>query len=835
MKIRILMSLRFVRRHPWHGVLSVIGISLGISVVVAMDVTNESARRAFQWSNAAISSGSTHYILAGPQGVDERHYAELRLDHGRRNIRPVVSGYVSFKGRRFLLLGVDPFSDMTTDRFHQPANGGLDFVDLLRVPDAVFMLDSSAQELGVNVPSMIKVGISGVEHELHLLGVMQPDNEIQQYGLRNVLVADISTAQSILGMQGRLTRIEVNTNEPEQIRGQLPRNLAMMANELHSRAAEQMTRAFHLNLTALSLLALIIGAFLIYNTMTLSILRRREQFAVLRTLGMTHRELFVDIVMEALVLAVIGFVLGSLVGVWISSAMLQLVSDTINNLYFAVHVQSVSVPPFSIVKAGLLALLVTTLAVWHPAWKAMRTSPVVNALRSNVEIQARHQLRSLTIGGVCLWCVATVVLLWSERSVIAGFGALFLIIIGFALITPSVLLLLLRTLTPVLTRPLGIIGRMAGRGVQACLSRTQVAVAALAITVSAVVGVSVMISSFRHSVEHWLNNFLRADVYVAQQHVHLASGIEHDVIEGISILPEVESVSTGRWSTVESESGFIQLFAIDVGPRGFRNFQFESGDGGGIWPRFLGEDVVIISESYAYHRDLSVGDMLTLPTDSGESGFEVAGIFYDYGSDRGVVTMHRNTYDRHWNDPVVSSFSLYLKEGIDVERFVDRLNHSEEIGQALRIRSNKTLRERSLQIFDHTFIITDVLRLLAVCIAVVGILSALMAIQLERAKEFAVLRALGLDRRQLGTLIVAESGLMGAAAGIIACPLGAVMAWVLIFIINRRSFGWTMQFYFHAEPWITALLLSVAAAVIAGLYPALRIAKAQPGAALKYE
>lgn len=832
MKLRALMSLRFVRRHPWHGVLSIIGISLGISVVLAIDITNESARRALRLSNAAITSGSTHYIAGGPRGVDERFYTELRVKRRIRNIRPVVSGHVSLKGRRFVLLGVDPFAGIASGRFAQPGN---DMFQLTTVHNAVLMLQSSAAELAIDVPATLTAEISGLAHDLRVIGVLQPENEIQQLGLRNVMLTDISTAQSILGMVGRLSRIDVDTDAPEKIKEQLPSGLTLIANDLRSRTTEQMTRAFHLNLTALSLLALVIGAFLIYNTMTLSILQRRETFALLRALGMTSKELFTDILLEALVLAALGLLLGSLLGVWFSTTLLRLVSDTINNLYFTIDVRSISVPPQSLLNAGVLALAATTISVSHPAWEAMRTSPAANALRSSVELEARLRLKYLSVCAVCLWCAAAALLLWTDRSIVAGFAALFLIIIGFALITPLLLIILLRLFVPVLDRQLGVIGRMAGRGVRACLSRTQIAVAALAIAISAVVGVSVMISSFRQSVEHWLDNFLRADVYIAQQQVHLQSGIDYRLIDSISVMPEVESVSTGRWTSVESESGVTQLFALDVSRKGFRSFQLKSADSDSIWPRFIAQDVVIVSESYAYHHDLGVGDVLTIPAEREKVKFEIAGIYYDYGTDRGVVTMHRDTYNRHWNDAAITSFALYLKQGIEADSFVDQLNENQLVESTLRVRSNKTLREKSLQVFDRTFIITDVLRLLAIGIAIIGILSALMAIQLERAKEFAVLRAVGLGRGQLWALVTTESGLMGLIAGIIACPLGLIMAWVLILIINRRSFGWTMQFYFDPEPWITALLLSTAAALLAGLYPALRMIKAQPGLALKYE
>jgi putative ABC transport system permease protein len=800
---------------------------------LSVDITNESARKAFRISSEAIAGGSTHYIHGGPRGIDETLYTQLRVKRGMRGISPVVSGYVTVDGQRFLLLGIDPFSAMGKNsslRWNE-----LDSAQLMRTNNAVLMLASTAKRLGVRIPAEITVRISGIDHTVHIVDTIEPADELQRYGLRNVLITDISDAQKILGMIGRLTRIDVTTTDTEHIDAILPPSLTLIPNRTRGENMEQMTRAFHLNLTALSLLALVIGAFLIYNTMTLAVLQRRRQFAVLRTLGVTPGQLFGGIVVEALLFAATGLAAGALAGTGLAIAMLHLVGGTINDLYFLVEVKTVSLTAQSLVKAVVLAFGVTLAAACIPAWEAMRATPAANAIRSRVEGEVRRRHSRLLIWGIASWGMAAVILLLSGHSIVAGFGALFMIIMGCALITPAVMVKLLGLLAPVLFRHLGVVGRMASRGVLSSLSRTQVAVAALAIAVSAVVGVSVMISSFRGSVEYWLNNYLRADIYVAQQQSHQASGIDRDLIADIARQPGVDNLITGRWVTLQDKTGFTQLYAVGLDRAAFSSYQLVHREHGAVWPAFSRNDAVIISEPYAYRHDLAVGDDIVLPTEGGEKAFEVSAVFYDYGSDQGVVVMHRSTYDRHWNDPVVSSFALYLTEQADPEAFVDRLRRNPLVNRTLRVRSNRTLRERSLQIFDRTFTITDILRWLAVIIAVVGILSALTAIQLERAKEFAVLRATGLTPRQLWGLIATESGLMGLIAGIIACPLGLVTAWVLIFIINKRSFGWSMDMSFNIEPWITALVLSVAAALVAGIYPAWRMAATPPAEALRYE
>lgn len=833
MNLQSRLLIRGVLKHPLHSVLCIVGIALGIAVVLAIDITNESARRAFRISSEAVSGESAYSIQGGPRGIDESEYTKLRVEHGFRGLRPVVSGHVVVRDSRFMLLGIDPLSG-PSGGYGAAANDTF-ALPLLTRGNAVMLLASTAKNLGVDTSSKLDARISGLRHTLDIVGTIEPADDLQHHGLRNVLITDISTAQLVLGMVGRLSRIEVVSGDPGRIQNVLPVSMTLVPSELRSRAMEQTTRAFHLNLTALSLLALIIGAFLIYNTMTLSVIRRRGLFALLRTLGMTRAQIFRGIVLEALLLAAVGLVCGLAAGVWLAGSLLQLVSGTVNDLYYSVDVQSVSVTAGSLLKATSLALFATVAAACLPALEAMRSTPAFGSVRSNIESRARKIHTPLAAAGATFWIAALLLLVFSGSSIVAGFASLFLIIMGFALITPAAMVRMLSLLSPLMDRCLGLPGRMATRGVRASLSRTQVAVIALAIAVSAVVGVSVMITSFRASVDHWLENFLRADVYIAQHVLHKASGIDPALVTRIGALPEVRSLSTGRWVDLQAEEGPLQLYVAELERSAFDSYQLVEGTSEKIWPTFSSGDAVIVSEPFAYHHRLEAGGTFTLPTANGARSFTVAGIFQDYGTDRGVVLMHRTTYDRHWDDPVISSFALYLQDGVEAEAFTDRLNREALIGQTLRVRSNRTIRDRSLEIFDRTFTITGVLRLLAMCIAAVGILSALTAIQLERATEFAVLRALGLSPPQLWGLVAAESGLMGLVAGILACPLGLVMAWVLIHVINLRSFGWSMELVFSPEPWITALALSVVAALAAGMYPAYRMASRVPASNLRYE
>jgi putative ABC transport system permease protein len=275
--------------------------------------------------------------------------------------------------------------------------------------------------------------------------------------------------------------------------------------------------------------------------------------------------------------------------------------------------------------------------------------------------------------------------------------------------------------------------------------------------------------------------------------------------------------------------------ALAVGPASYRQFRFLSGSPGAVWPAFQDGGAAIVSEPYAYRHGLGVGSVVPLVTDRGERGFPVVGVFADYGSDQGVVMVSRRTYEAYWDDRGVSSLALVLEPGVDTETAVATLRARAAGGQDVVVRSNRALREASLEIFDRTFAITAVLRILATAVAVIGVLSALMALQLERAREIGVLRAQGLTPGELWRLVLAETGLLGATAGILAVPVGIGLALVLIHVINRRAFGWSIETAVFPGLLAQAVGLAVLAALVAGAYPAWRMARTPPGPALREE
>ena len=611
----------------------------------------------------------------------------------------------------------------------------------------------------------------------------------------------------------------------------LPPGAKLLDAEGRTRTVTEMSNAFMTNLTAMSLLALLVGIFLIYNSVGFAVLQRRGLIGILRALGLTRKGAFALIMIEGVALGVAGAVLGVALGIWLGEQLLELVSRSINDLYFRVSVTDISVSTTSVVKGLFAGLAATVVAAAVPAAEAASYRPRLAITRSVLEHRTGRLLPLIAAAGAAAVVFALLLLDLSESSLLAGLTALFLLILGFAVCIPIVVRMLSRRLAPLAGRAFGTSARLAISGVGASLSRTGVAIVALAVAVSATVGVTVMVDSFRASVSDWLGNSLQSDIYIGVPR----GSLDAELIRELLTVPGISEYSARRTAWHETSQGRTLIIAMQMAPGSYAGVEILDADAGLAWRRVNQEGAVLVSEPFAWRNRVGSGDKVVLATNAGEVSFDIAATYRSYGASSGAVLMSRETYVEHWQDQVIDTLGIYLEPGADVETVMQDLQQASNGRQAIFVRSNRDLLDRSLQIFDRTFVITDVLYWLAVGVAIIGILGAMLALQLERARELAVLRAIGMTPWQLGGMVTLQTGFIGLLSGLAAIPLGLLMAWILIDVINRRSFGWRMDIDIAPQVLVTALALSVGAALLAGLYPAYRAANAPTALAMREE
>jgi putative ABC transport system permease protein len=836
-------SFRHLLRHPVQLLLALLGLALGVATIVAVDVATGSAARAFELSVDAVQGPATHELDGGPAGLDEALYVSLARSLHQVRVNPVVEGYVTVADQALQLLGVDPLavagfagngagSAMAGAALEGPATA-LDSTSALAQwlagTGAVVLSRDSANLLHLAPGQSFSVDVGGHALPGRLLGVQGAAGS----GVQSVMLTDIATAQQWLGLAGRLTRIDLQVPpgpaaaaELAQLRRELPPGVTLAAAAQRARAGLNMTQAFNTNLRALGLLALLVGLFLVYGTMSFAIVQRRHSLGVLRALGATRAQLLRIILYEATGLALLGGVLGLAAGLALGHTLVGMVARTINDLYYVVAVTSVTLPPWEAPLAIGAALIVAWLAAAAPALEAIHSTPQLTLRASVLEGRVRRiALGLLGLSGL-LAGACVIIVLTSQRSVLAGFAALMLALLSVAAATPAALYGCAITLARsriCAAPPL----RLALGGIAGSLSRTGVAVAALAMAVAAMIGISIMVDSFRESLRDWLSQTLQADIYVGAPGPGFARPerrLDAAVAAALERVPGVAGYSASRRAIVDSDRGPVVLDAMDPTPAMRAGVDLTAATPQ-VWRGFQRGEV-LLAQPLAYRLNLDVGSALQLTTPQGPRGFRVAGVFREYGNDRGSVRISRALYQRLWQDDSVSALALYLAPGADSNRVVQRLYAAAAGRQALQVDTPAQVRAISLIIFERTFIITRVLNWLAAGVAAIGLLSALLAWQLGRTRELALLRVLGLTRAGAALMIEAQTLFMGAVALLAALPAGVLTAVLLVRVINRRAFGWEIQLHLHPAQISSAIALALLAALAAGLYPAWRMAHA---------
>jgi putative ABC transport system permease protein len=829
-------------RRLWLTLLLIVSVALGVAVVVAVDLANASATRAFQLSTQVIVGKATHQIVGGVGGVDDSVYQRLRLG-GFRNSAPIVEGYAGaaeMGGQTLRVLGIDLFAEPPFRTYITAGtNVSLDALSAFYTqPGAVLVSADSAARFGLKPGDALTLQIGTGQKRVTIVGLMQQPNEVSSRVLEGLLLTDIATAQELFNLNGNLTRIDLIATDAQaqEIRQSLPAGIRLARASEQADTVTQLTAAFQLNLTAFSLLALAVGMFLIYNTVMFSVVQRRRMLGIMRCVGVTGREIFFLIMTEAALLGLLGSLLGLGLGILLGRLTVALVTQTINDLYFSLTVSDVSIDAVSLGKGLLLGIVSALFAAALPAYEASAVPAVTVLQRSDLEDRIRRLLPRLNYIGVVLLAVGGAILVFGQSNVALLFVGVFLTLFGLTMYVPAMTVLLMRLATATFGR-LGLVTRMASRTVTQALSRTSVAIASLMVAVAVTIGVTVMIASFRTTVENWLGQTLNADFYVSPPLRGANRIVEMDpaLVDRTRGVRGVESVQVLRSVTVNAEGlGEVRLNATSGGrSRDARIFRSFAGDANAIYDALQG-GAIAVTEPFANRHDVREGSTVTLSTDRGARAFPIVGVYYDYSSDQGSILMALEVYRAYWNDPAISGFSVYAVPGDNVDTVEDRVRAALG-GSSIVVQSNRALREAALVIFDRTFAITQALRVIAVAVAFIGILSALMALQLERTRELGTLRATGMTLRQLWRLTLLESGLMGAAAGLLAIPVGLILAGILIYVINLRSFGWTIFFTSVPEVYLQALAISVGAALIASIYPMLRLSRLQVVEALREE
>jgi putative ABC transport system permease protein len=839
--------LRHTRRHKLLAALNILSVALGVCVFLAIMIANHSANRSFR-AGVELLAGKANLEVRGP--LDDTLFHALAKIPGVSAATPVVQGILTLPdhpGEYIRLLGVDPFTNPPFETFRMvwPDGSPVDVEAWLRERDAIALTRAFAQKLGLQQGDILRVNANGRTADLRVRFVLEPDDPAALSDIRTASM-DIGWAQELLGTVGRLGSVQLLLAEdadPAAIaaaaRALVPADVVVATPQQRSEQIGKMLASFQLNLTALSLVSLLVGMFLIYNTVSAAVVRGRREIGILRAIGTSRREIRALFLGEALVFGIPGIILGILAAFPLAGLLVGAVGETISSLYVLVSIERLAVTPWQIAAAALAGLASVLAAAWIPSGEATKVQ-VTRALHlgTAMEHYATIPNRWLVYGLACL--VLAFAASWfalHTGPALLGFAAAFLVIIGFAFLVPAATTAAGRLVSPLVNfLPRGTAWRLAARNLVRAMHRNSLTTAALMAAIAMTVGVSVMIYSFRASVDTWINRTIQADLFVtlaANEVTGFQTTIPDEVIAWLENHPLVESVDTFHEKRVPFRGEEVFLSVIRGRMRG--ELEFTGGDSKGKAQLLRSPGHVAVSESFARRHKVAEGDTIELAAPAGPQTFRIAGVYLDYTRDQGVILMDRDNYLAHWPDPGAHTSGVHLHDPKKADTIGAELRDKFGKDTEYAIYSNASLRQRIFEIFDQTFAVTYVLRTISVIVAVLGVSLTLTTLVTEREREIGIMRAIGSSSGQVRRAFLAESALIGLLASVVGLAAGACLAMVLTWVINLAFFGWTVQLRYPWDLMAWTPVWIIAAAAVAGLLPATRAARIQPATALRSE
>ncbi len=845
------LAFRHLTSRPFRSALTVAGVSVGVAAALAIYLANQTVFESFQRAVTRVVGEATIHISGAERRLDETLIARIRLHPDVQAVHPSISQSVILETgdghtRAGMVWGLDLLEVLGEETGVRQSSAQEEFsLDPLLNPEAIFVDRELATGLGVAQGDPVTVRAGPHQFEATVSRVLTFSGDATRW--ESMAIMDIAAAQVQLRRLGQLDGVDLVTApgiSVDRVIQELQARLgpSVLVNRPSQRDAQvqRMLTSFQLNLTTLSMVGLFVGTFLVYNAVGFSVVQYRREIGILRAIGMVRGHIALLFLGEAIIAGTVGGGLGAVFGSGLAQWLAGLERETVSELY---GIKTMGELPFTLpVLLGgcLLGMALSVIGALGPCLEASRTAPALAIAPGQYETTRHHHDRWTFLAVGVLGLAGLFSLPGPVNGLpVFGYAAAFCVLLGCTLLSPLGIHLL--GLTASKMPAFDIFNRRSGPGfktgsmirlavdqIARSSGRNSVTLSAFMVGIAIVVGVGVMVESFRDTVERWIDQTLMADLVVTPHEEGLDADprenvflISPDTVRRARAVPGVAAVDPYRQVRIQVGSTQAYVAARDLALHAERSrYLFVDGDSSDRLRQAIEEQGVVISEVLAQRLGVNVGDVLSLPTNAGQKGFPVAGVFYDYATDGGKIVLDRSLYERWWGDRTATVLAMYLEPNASGQRVRGALKKALDPLTPVSIISNQELRVHILEIFDRTFRLTYGLEILTVIVGLLGIINTLLTTVVERQREFATFRAIGGSRRQVQGLVVRESlclGMLGLLLGLLG---GILLATLLISVINKQSFGWTIHMTIPFKTILEAVLVAGITGLLAGYLPA---------------
>lgn len=868
------IGLRHLQLKPLRNILTLLGVAFGISLYVAIDIINHSTKNSLRESIEAVSGKAKLSISAGQAGFDEDVLEKARVVQGVKAAVPMLEARAFFEGATessdgLYILGIDLLQEQSVRTYKTTDQKVIDDpLIFLNQPDSIILTKALAQKRGLKIDSKIRLATANGVKNFTVRGLLEPEGAAKAHG-GQLAIMDIDGARMTFGRENKTDRIDI-VPEPNFTEAQVKDNLQKALGlgfkietpEDQGNQMEHMVGTYQMILTFFSATALLVGLFLIFNSVSISVAERRKEIGTLRALGATRKGMIALFVVEMLFVGFLGSLLGCFLGRGLASLMVNKVSQGMAAQFQTqVNITHLEFTSSMIGFAIAIGTLASLLAALLPAYKASKVHPLesMKVHSENLGSNQKNQtLKFLIIGLACFgFMVLSSVYAWSK--VWFGFDALSraAAVFSTAFIGPILVIALLKIMVacfrPAFKKQNIAIFRLSSEGLIKNPKRTTANVMALLVGLFLVMVIATVRTSFHQTLTQWLDQIFHADLLISSSGRMINSDVQpmkeevyQDLLKVPGLLhPEegrgagtriIRYTFNGKTLTIKAMDHYLEAYQ-------YKNFKITSGDRIETAKKMYSDyttpqgtqSTLLASDSFLKTFNYKVGQTVLLDTPSGRLPFYIVGSMQDYASPAGVFYMSRATYKKYWKDPLVTAFGFGIEPGANLETVRAAIMRTVAPKWNVVVFSNAEFKDQMIEAIDRGFAYTRAIELVALTVALLGLLNTLLISVMERTREIGMLRAVGATKKQIRSMIIYEAILQGFFGALVAAFFGAVIGYVFVTYSLTSNLGWIIDFHLAGQAILLTVATGILVAILAGLYPSRKAANLPITEALDYE
>ncbi len=842
LKLIKLLLIRNLKEEKFLTFLSIFGISLGIALFIAVNVASNRAVESLKTDVTAVNPYAKYQIVS-KYGIDFNENIYGKVLKIEENAFPALKTVVYFPEFKELtqIYGIDTLKTLKYMNIKIKTNEFLNFYENL---NAIFVPERFLEEKNLKIGDQIFATIYDKQYRLKIVGSYKSDIN------SNKIFMDIGNFQELFNKSGYLSFIDIQTDDISKIKN-LPiiekNGLSVEEKQKLIKNQQSIVASFNYNLKFISFIAVLVGIFLLYNTIFITVVKKRTEIGILRSIGTGKKSILFLFTVQGMMLGFLGSIFGILLGQVLAYFSVSVVEKTLSTVYSAVSISNYIISFSDALYALALGLGISFVASIIPAYEASKIRPAETSREGSFEIRYKDKYKFVAIAGFILIVLGLGLSIYEyfkipfEFPFLSYLGVLFLLI-GFTCLTPLFLKLFILIFKGTIAKIFKSIGIITIGDIEGNIYRFSVAVMSIAISTALIFSMVVLIFSFRNSLKTWLDESLTADIYIKPASClsnFCYYPLSNKVLNIVENLPEVENIYKFRALQVKvKDSNAIAGFTnTEVMKKYFRVDYLDREDREKALDELKQNQEVAISEYLRKIYGFKRGDKITLDTLEGKQDFMVNGVFVSYSTTSGLLIMDRKWLKKYWKLDDVTQLSLFLKEGVNAKEFEKKLKTIliANGNYSLEILNNKEIRKKIFKIFDRSFAITYAIEFIAIVISLIGIANTLLAFVIERKREISILRYLGGSWRQIKGVLVLSAGISAVSGIFLGVILGILISIIFIKVVNQISFGWVVSYQI---PFLFLFFLTVIlfiSTTLAGFFPSTIAKKIDPKRFISFE